>query len=162
MRSRHLPGLWRCDPRGQREGRMFLQDLGESRRPRGDMTATDRFNTALITLAIQGSRPRCSDPVDHQRWTSDHEGDRAIAALWCNGCVLLTLCADAASERGEVHHVWGGPRLHSAEETREPRPACRNVTVALIKRSAKRGPFYLMGSLRDRQVSPSPSPACPR
>jgi hypothetical protein len=71
-------------------------------------TATARFNTALLTMASQGERPRCSDPVDHQRWTSDDQHDRQIAMAWCNGCVVLTLCGDAASERGERFAVWGG------------------------------------------------------
>jgi len=34
-------------------------------------TATARLNTALINLAVQGERVRCSDPVDHALWTSD-------------------------------------------------------------------------------------------
>jgi hypothetical protein len=71
-------------------------------------TATDRFNTALLTLAQREDRVRCSDPVDHARWTSDDQHDRAIAALWCNGCMVLDLCGNAADERGEKHHVWAG------------------------------------------------------
>jgi hypothetical protein len=85
------------------------QSLKRSARPEPTMTtATARVNLALITLAQQGDRPRCSDPIDHQRWTSDDQRDRQIAMAWCNGCQVLTLCGDAASERGEVHHVWGG------------------------------------------------------
>jgi hypothetical protein len=49
-------------------------------------TATAKLNTALITMASQGSRPRCADPIDHQPWTSEDESDRDIAAQWCSGC----------------------------------------------------------------------------
>jgi hypothetical protein len=57
------------------------------------MTATDLFNRALITLAVRGERPRCSDPVDHARWTSEDQSDRDIAALCCTGCEVLR-CMD--------------------------------------------------------------------
>jgi hypothetical protein len=72
------------------------------------MTATTRLNTALLTMAVRGDRPRCSDPVDHARWTSENADDRATAARWCNGCMVLTLCGDAADERGEKWGVWSG------------------------------------------------------
>jgi hypothetical protein len=49
-------------------------------------TATAKLNTALITMASRGVRPRCSDPVDHQLWTSEDQHDRDIAAQWCSGC----------------------------------------------------------------------------
>jgi hypothetical protein len=55
-------------------------------------TATDLFGRALITMAQRNEGPRCSDPVDHMRWTSESESDRAIAALWCTGCEVLVLC----------------------------------------------------------------------
>jgi hypothetical protein len=71
-------------------------------------TATDLFNRRLLTMAQRGDRVRCSDPIDHARWTSDSDRDRAIAALWCGGCELLQLCGDAAAERGEVWSVFGG------------------------------------------------------
>jgi hypothetical protein len=34
-------------------------------------TASQRLNTALLTLASQGERVRCSDPIDYALWTSD-------------------------------------------------------------------------------------------
>jgi hypothetical protein len=71
-------------------------------------TATARLNTALINLAVQGERVRCSDPVDHALWTSDDQRDGGVAVQWCADCVLITLCHDAAEERDERHHVWGG------------------------------------------------------
>jgi hypothetical protein len=49
-------------------------------------TATPKLNTALITMASQGGRPRCADPVDHALWTSEDQQDRDIAAQWCSGC----------------------------------------------------------------------------
>jgi hypothetical protein len=55
-------------------------------------TATARLNTALITLASQGERPRCSDPIDHQRWTSDDQHDRQIAVAWCADCPIIVEC----------------------------------------------------------------------
>jgi hypothetical protein len=55
-------------------------------------TATAKLNTALITMASQGSRPRCADPIDHQLWTSKDQHDRDIAATWYTGCQVLVLC----------------------------------------------------------------------
>jgi len=68
----------------------------------------DRLTQALIALAVRGERPRCSDPVDHQRWTSDDQHDRKIAAAWCAGCPILRECRAAAEARQEKWHVWGG------------------------------------------------------
>jgi hypothetical protein len=79
------------------------------------MTATARFNTALITMALRGDRPRCSDPVTSGHWTAEDPADRAIAVKWCQGCPVLELCYDAAVERDEVHGVWG-----SVDLTRKP------------------------------------------
>ena len=45
-------------------------------------TAAERLNLALIDLAVRGDRPRCSDPVDHDLWTSDDQRDRAIVVQW--------------------------------------------------------------------------------
>jgi hypothetical protein len=48
-------------------------------------TVTAKLNTALITMASRGDRPRCADPIDHQLWTSEDQHDRDIAAAWCAG-----------------------------------------------------------------------------
>jgi hypothetical protein len=48
---------------------MLLQDLGGPARPMTN--AAEQLNLALVELAIQGERPRCSDPVDHALWISD-------------------------------------------------------------------------------------------
>lgn len=74
----------------------------------GARVATDRLTSALIALAARGERPRCSDPVDHARWTSDDQHDRKVAAAWCNGCPILLECRTAADARQERWHVWGG------------------------------------------------------
>jgi hypothetical protein len=79
-------------------------------------TATQRLNIALVTMAANGERPRCADPVTRDMWTSDDQHDRDVAARWCTGCVVLTLCADAAEEREEKWHVHGG-----RDFTRKPR-----------------------------------------
>jgi hypothetical protein len=61
-------------------------------------TATDLFNRRLLDMAVRGDRLRCSDPVDHAMWTSEHAADRAIAALWCGGCTLFEPCAAAGAD----------------------------------------------------------------
>jgi hypothetical protein len=70
--------------------------------------AVDQFERALVTLAVQGQRPRCGDPEAHHYWTSEHQAERVIAADWCTGCSVLDLCRTAAYERGEQFGVWGG------------------------------------------------------
>jgi hypothetical protein len=74
-------------------------------------TATEALHLQLIGMAQRNERVRCSDPVDHARWTSESAEDRNIAAQWCGDCQVLTLCGDAADERGEKHGVWGGRDL---------------------------------------------------
>jgi Transcription factor WhiB len=88
---------------------MLLQDLGIQRRSHGDMTAaSQRLDIALITMAQRGERPRCADPVDHIRWTSDDQRNRQIAVAWCAGCPVIVECGQAADARDERWHVWGG------------------------------------------------------
>jgi hypothetical protein len=71
-------------------------------------TGTALVNRALLTMAQRGDRPRCSDPVTKVMWTSEHADDRATAALWCNGCDVLDLCAAVAVEEDHRWGVWGG------------------------------------------------------
>jgi hypothetical protein len=71
-------------------------------------TATTRLNTALLTMAQRGERPRCSDPITNVMWTAENADDRAIAAQWCNGCVVLNLCAAVAVEEDHRWGIWGG------------------------------------------------------
>jgi hypothetical protein len=69
---------------------------------------TTRLNRRLLELAQRGDRPRCADPITHIMWTSESPADRAIAAQWCNGCVVIVECGEAAEERGEKWGVWSG------------------------------------------------------
>jgi Transcription factor WhiB len=69
--------------------------------------ATREFNRQLLNMSVRGNRPRCSDPVDHQLWTSEDQRDRNLAAAWCSGCEVVQLCGDAAAERDERWGVWG-------------------------------------------------------
>jgi hypothetical protein len=78
-------------------------------------TATTKLNTALLTLARRGDRPRCADPITHNLWTSENPDDRAIAAQWCNGCVVLNLCTAVAVEEDHRWGVWAG-----VDRTRRP------------------------------------------
>jgi hypothetical protein len=79
------------------------------RRTQASMTtATDLLNRRLLDMAVRGDRPRCSDPVDHARWTSEDQHDRDIAAQRCSGCEVLQLCGAAAEECGETWGVWSG------------------------------------------------------
>jgi hypothetical protein len=80
------------------------------------MTATARLNTALLTLAVRGERPRCFDPIDHQLWTSEEPADRANATTWCTGCQVLALCHQAADEREENWGVWVAATGRSDQE----------------------------------------------
>lgn len=72
------------------------------------MTAQERLTSALVHLAADGGRPPCGDFGGHALWTSDDSADRALAARWCQSCPLIRECHDAAEERGERYHVWGG------------------------------------------------------
>jgi hypothetical protein len=48
--------------------------------------ASDRLTIALLTIATQGLRVHCSDPVTHHYWTSEHEAERRLAQLACRDC----------------------------------------------------------------------------
>ncbi len=81
-----------------------------------DLTARDRLDRALVDLATQNRRPRCSDPDLHHLWTSEDRKERARAAELCRGCPLLHPCAEAAEEADERWHVWSG-----IDRTRHPK-----------------------------------------
>lgn len=70
--------------------------------------ATEALTMALIQLADQGRRPRCSDPGDRELWFSDHQAERDQAAHLCKGCPVLDACHDAAEANREKHGVWAG------------------------------------------------------
>jgi hypothetical protein len=66
----------------------------------------DRLTRALLDAANKGLRPHCSQPETHDYWISEHEGERAQAALWCRRCPEFTPCGQAAEARQEVWGVW--------------------------------------------------------
>jgi hypothetical protein len=61
----------------------------------------DKLTRALINAAAAGQRPNCSNVETHSYWTSEHDGERALAALWCHGCVVFDPCGQAAEARQE-------------------------------------------------------------
>lgn len=70
--------------------------------------AQEKLTLALVRLAAEGCRPPCGDYNGHELWTSDSPEDRALAVERCQGCPLIRECHQAAEERGERWHVWGG------------------------------------------------------
>jgi hypothetical protein len=76
-------------------------------------TALDR---ALDRLARTDQRTPCQHPDTSQRWTSERDIERQLAAKACHGCPVLQLCSDAADARDEHWYVWGG-----RDRTRKPR-----------------------------------------
>lgn len=69
-------------------------------------TAGEQLTRALLDLAARGQRPRCGDPETHHLWTSEDQADRDHAAQLCDGCPILTACAEAGQD--ETFGVWGG------------------------------------------------------
>ena len=72
------------------------------------MTARDDLDRALLDLAVDGRRPRCAEPADHELWTSDDRAERARAAELCTACPLLRPCAAAAEEERDTWTTRGG------------------------------------------------------
>jgi len=72
------------------------------------VTAAEQLTRALVVLATEGRRPRCGEPGGHEMWCSDDATDRAQAARWCTGCLVLLECGSAADEQGERFGVFGG------------------------------------------------------
>jgi hypothetical protein len=70
--------------------------------------ASERLAKALIDLAAKGLRTHCADPELGYLWLSDHEPERAVAAVLCGGCPIALECWDAARARDERFGVWGG------------------------------------------------------
>jgi hypothetical protein len=66
----------------------------------------DRLTRALIDAAVQGLRPHCSDPGTRDLWLSEHDGERAQAAILCHGCPVFEPCGTAAAARQETWGVW--------------------------------------------------------
>ena len=70
--------------------------------------ASERLTRALTTAASQGLRPHCSDAGTSELWLSEHEPERAEAVKLSLGCPVILPCGQAAEERDERWHVWGG------------------------------------------------------
>jgi hypothetical protein len=70
------------------------------------MTAAERFNIALITIASNGLRPHCSDAGTGDLWISEHPAGRAEAALLCTGCPVFDPCGKAADADPPTWGVW--------------------------------------------------------
>jgi hypothetical protein len=71
------------------------------------MTATQQLNRRLLT----GDRPRCSDPADHQLWTSEHQQDQDLAAKWCTGCITGYKCCPRVEEQVGPDQTPGPTRV---------------------------------------------------
>lgn len=66
--------------------------------------AREALSRAVLTLAEDGQRPRCSDAP--QIWLSDDIEDRNEVVRYCLTCPLIEPCA--AAGQFEKHGVWGG------------------------------------------------------
>ena len=69
--------------------------------------ASDRLSKGLIDNAARGLRTHCSDPELGHLWLSDHEDERAVAAILCGGCPVQMECWSVARARREKFGVWG-------------------------------------------------------
>lgn len=87
------------------------------------MTAGERLTQGLVRLASEGRRPPCGEYGGHKLWTSDEAAERALAAQWCQDCLLIQECHDAAEERNERWHVWAGIDRGSDEFSQRRRDA---------------------------------------
>ena len=74
---------------------------------RGATTAA-RLTKALADAAARGLRHHCADPELGHLWLSDHQNERAAAAILCGGCPVELACWDVARARNEKFGVWGG------------------------------------------------------
>jgi hypothetical protein len=70
--------------------------------------ASAELTSALIRAAARGIRPRCADAETSHYWTSESEGERRLAQLWCAGCEVEIECFAAARANRESWGVWSG------------------------------------------------------
>jgi hypothetical protein len=54
--------------------------------------ANDQLTQALINAAARGQRPRCGDAEVAWMFLDEDPRPRAIAATYCNGCVVWAEC----------------------------------------------------------------------
>ena len=102
----------------------------------------DRLTRALVEAASKGQKPNCSQPETHSYWTSEHEGETALAAIWCTGCPVLSLAAkrlrpgkngSESGRRSTGHATQTGRRLvvdnDRYPDTPQPQPTCTRSTL---------------------------------
>ena len=75
--------------------------------------AAGALTEALIEMAAQGQRPRCSQPrcsqpEDHYLWLSEDHDERRQAARLCAGCPVIDPCDRAASAQRASFGTWAG------------------------------------------------------
>ena len=68
--------------------------------------ANEQLTRALVTAAARRIRPRCGDYEVSHYWLSEHEGERALAATWCTGCVVFTECGEVGQH--QRFGTWAG------------------------------------------------------
>ena len=54
--------------------------------------AHDALTRALLNAAARGERPRCGDSEVSWMFLDENPRHRAIAATYCNGCVVWSEC----------------------------------------------------------------------
>lgn len=72
------------------------------------MNARKALDMALVSMAAEGSRPRCAEGTDRNWWTSENADERAHAARLCGKCPAYSECAAVAEEEQPVWGVWAG------------------------------------------------------
>jgi hypothetical protein len=64
--------------------------------------ANAALTRALLNAAARGQRPRCGDAEVSDYWLSEADHERALAATWCTGCVVIAECDEVGR-----HQTWG-------------------------------------------------------
>jgi hypothetical protein len=75
--------------------------------------ATGALNQALLNAAARGQCPRCSDGEASWMFTDEDPRVRAVAATYCNGCVVWSECNEVGVY--QQFGVWAGK-----DRTRSP------------------------------------------
>lgn len=72
------------------------------------MSARDELNVSLLTLSEAGARVPCGEPSTGEDWTSDDAARREVAAVACEGCAVIELCAAVAVDEHHAFGIWAG------------------------------------------------------
>jgi Transcription factor WhiB len=113
--------------------------------------ASDPLTLALLNLAARGERTHCSDPASHYLWLSEHDNERAVAAMLCDHCPVLQVCRDTAEQRDERWGVWGGS--DRASDPEERRQHDRHDHPAPPIRSSQQSTHHMLGDMTTSLVS---------